>query len=74
MNDDDSLRPTNLSDEDENLTDLGEIDSDEDILGDGKKKPKKTADEDDSLDDLAEGEDGTLPEDSFDDVEPEDRW
>ncbi len=74
MNDDDSLRPMNLNDEDENPTDHGDMDSDEDVLGDGKKKPKKTADEDDSLDDLAESEDGTLPEDSFDDVEPEDRW
>lgn len=73
MNDDDSLRPINI-DEDEEVTDLEDLDSEEDILGIGKKKPKKGLEEDDSLDDLAEDEDGILPEDSFDDVEPEDRW
>ncbi len=73
MNDDDSLRPINI-DEDEEVTDLEDLDSEEDILDAGKKKPKKSAEEDDSLDDLAEDEDGILPEDSFDDVEPEDLW
>lgn len=73
MNDDDSLRPINI-DEDEEVADLDDLDSDEDILEVGKKKPKKGLEEEDSLDDLAEEEDGILPEDSFDDVEPEDLW
>ncbi len=52
----------------------------EDILGvpGVGKKPKDDDDvkelEDESLDALADTEDGLLPEDSFDDVEPEDRW
>ena len=45
----------------------------DDGLTPGKKKPKKDLD-DDSLDALAEEEEGVLPEDSFEDGEPEDLW
>jgi hypothetical protein len=72
MNDDDSLRPINI-DEDEEVTDLEDLDTDDDILGDTKKKSKKVS-EDEDLDELADEEDAILPEDSFDDVAPEDLW
>ena len=72
MNDDDSLRPINI-DEDEEVTDLEDLDTDDDILGDTKKKSKKIS-EDEDLDELADEEDAILPEDSFDDVAPEDLW
>jgi len=39
-----------------------------------KKSPGEELGEDDSLDSLAEEEDQILPEDSFDDEEPEDRF
>ncbi len=72
MNDDDSLRPINLDEED--LGDLEDVDiEDEDVLA-GDKKGKKNLEDEDSLDALAEDEDIILPEDSFDDIEPEDMW
>ncbi len=72
MNDDNSLRPINIDEEDE-LADFGDMDHEEDLLGEGKKKAKKESGDED-LDELAEEEDAILPEDSFDDVEPEDLW
>jgi hypothetical protein len=49
----------------------GDVD---DPLNPGKKKPKAKDDDTLSLDDLADEEDDGLPEDSYDDVEPEDLW
>lgn len=50
-----------------------EGDLDDDILP--SKKPKGPKDIDEvSLDELAEEDDEVLPEDRFDDVEPEDLW
>jgi len=57
-----------LKDDDELEGDLDEI------LTPGTKKPKKDLD-DDSLDTLAEEEESVLPEDAFDDTEPDqDLW
>ena len=68
--DDDLIKPLNTDDEElEELDDL-----DVSLLPDAGKKKAKKDDGDDSLDALAEEEDGVLPEDSFDDVEPEDLW
>ncbi len=64
---DDPLLDPRIDDEEEVEEDI------DDILTPGVKKPKKEV-EDDSLDALAEEEDGTLPEDAFDDSEPEDLW
>ncbi len=61
-----------LEREDEELgtdEDAGDID---DVLSPGKKKPKEV--EEDSLDNLAEEEAEVLPEDAFEDSEPEDLW
>jgi hypothetical protein len=49
-----------------------EEDLEEDEEGKKIKKPKEV--EEDSLDALAEEEETVLPEDGFDDVEPEDLW
>ena len=46
---------------------------DETLEPGAKKKSGKDLDED-SLDALADEEEGVLPEDSFDDAEPEDLW
>ncbi len=64
---DDPLLDPELKDDEEVEEDL------DDVLSPGGKKPKKEV-EDDSLDALAEDEDGALPEDAFDDTEPEDLW
>jgi len=66
----DDLEPIKDEDLDEDELD-GDID---DPLLPGKKKPKAKDDDTLSLDDLADEEDDGLPEDSFDDVEPEDLW
>lgn len=71
--DDDELRKLPEEDVLEDLDDVEDLD--DDPLADGiKKKGKKLEDGDDSLDALAEDEDGILPGDAFDDVEPEDLW
>ncbi len=72
MNDDDLIKPLDL-DSDEDAEELDDLD-DPLLPGVGKKGPKKDLEGEDSLDALAEEEDGILPEDSFDDVEPEDLW
>ena len=65
---DDPLLDQELKDDDELEGDLDEI------LTPGTKKPKKDLD-DDSLDTLAEEEESVLPEDAFDDTEPDqDLW
>ncbi len=64
---DDPLLDPELKDEEEVEEDI------DDVLSPGSKKPKKDV-EDDSLDALADEEDGVLPEDAFDDTEPEDLW
>ena len=61
---DDPLLDPELKDDDELEGDLDEI------LTPGTKKPKKDLD-DDSLDALAEEEESVLPEDAFDDTEPD---
>ena len=66
--DDDAIDPKDLDEEDENI---GEEDDFDDTSS--KKKSKKPT-EDDSLDALADEEDEALPDDAFDDVEPEDMW
>ena len=60
---DDPLLDPEIKDEDE-----VEEDDLDDILTSGTKKPKKDQD-DDSLEALAEDEDGTLPEDGYDDTD-----
>jgi len=65
---DDELEPKDIEDTEDDLDD----DAD-DILAPGKKKSKKPA-EDDSIEAMADEEDELLPEDHFDDVEPEDLW
>lgn len=69
--DDDLIKPLNPEDEEE-LEDLDDLD--DPLLVDGKRKAKKDLEGDDSIEDLAAREDDLLPEDSFDDVEPEDLW
>ena len=60
---------------DQELKDDDELEGDlDEILTPGTKKPKKDLD-DDSLDTLAEEEESVLPEDAFDDTEPDqDLW
>ena len=59
MNDEDEIKDNELD------GDL-DLETDDDLLISGQKKPKKLS-EDDSLDELADEEDVVLPEDEFDD-------
>jgi len=63
-----------MDDLDPELNEDSELDGDFDDGIIGKKKPKKDLGDDESLNDLEEEEFDALPEDSFDDVEPEDLW
>ena len=69
---DDDLEPKDRESESEyNEEDIDE--SSDDIFPSTKKKGKISNDED-SLDALKAEEDEILPEDEFDDLEPDDRW